>query len=89
MTPFTINAGIMIVMIIGLAAFDASLQLGQLQGAVFKLYLFYGSIALLVINIAVAGILRWRNHPAGARNVFMAGIIATAIGLLTAYVSPL
>lgn len=89
MMPFIVNAGILILLAAGLWIFDASLELGNLQGAVFKLYLLYASIGLFVINAVIAVIARIRGYPARAGRVFVSGLIAALIGAAVAYVVPM
>lgn len=53
---FAVNGVLLILLVAGAFIFDASLELGDLHGVVFRLYLVYGVAALLLGNVVAGGV---------------------------------
>lgn len=57
-----INAGLLAAILVGSAAFDASLTLGDFHGLVFRIFVVYGVIGLAIGNGILIGIIAIRKH---------------------------
>ena len=60
---YTVNAVLFALVLVGIGIFDATLELGDLQGAVFTLWTLYAGAAFLLVNGVLAGVMAARDRP--------------------------